>query len=489
MNRTCHRNLLPLALAGCLLSAGAIADEATATALAAREWRMWGGSPARNQVNTVEKGLPAQWDVKSGKNVKWSTALGSQSYGNPVFAKGRILLGTNNEGRRDPAIQGDKGNIFCLQESDGAFLWQIVHDKLKAGRVNDWPLQGICSSPTVVDDRFYYVGNRCEVVCADLQGLAEGKNQGVTDEVYQGEQHGDMIWRLDMIEELGVFPHNIATSSPLVIGDLVFAVTGNGVDEGHLNLPAEIAPSFVAVNRHTGELAWEFACEERILHGQWSSPAYGELDGRAMVIMPGGDGWVYALDPPTGTLLWKFDCNPKDSIWELGGYGTRNNLIATPVFHNGRVYIGVGQDPEHGIGIGNLWSIDASGSGDVTATHAKWHFGDKEFGRTMSTVSILDGLLYVCDLEGHLYCLDADVGTLVWKHNLQAQVWASTMVADGKVYIGTEDGLVYVFAHGREKQLLGRMQMGDKVYSTPVAVNGVLYVMSNSRLFALEQKE
>ena len=63
------------------------------------------------------------------------------------------------------------------------------------------------------------------------------------------------------------------------------------------------------------------------------------------MIFPGGDGWLYALAPDTGELIWKFDCNPKDSVWELGGRGTRNNLVSTPVFHDGVVYIGVGQDP------------------------------------------------------------------------------------------------------------------------------------------------
>jgi len=70
---------------------------------------------------------------------------------------------------------------------------------------------------------------------------------------------------------------------------------------------------------------------QKILHGTWSNPAYGVAQGRPQVIFPGGDGWVYSLEPKTGKLLWKFDANPKDSEWVLGGRGTRNNLIASPV--------------------------------------------------------------------------------------------------------------------------------------------------------------
>ena len=117
-------------------------------------------------------------------------------------------------------------------------------------------------------------------------------------------------------------------------GDLLFIVTGNGVDEGHINIPAPDAPSFLAVNKTTGKIAWQSdAPGPSILHGQWSNAAYGVVDGQLRSVFPGGDGWLYAFEPETGKELWKFDCNPKDSIWELGGMGTRNSLISTPVIY------------------------------------------------------------------------------------------------------------------------------------------------------------
>jgi outer membrane protein assembly factor BamB len=436
-------------------------------------------------VNAVEKGLPTSWDVDSGTNVKWTQALGSQSYGNPVVVGGKVFVGTNNEGRRDPDIKGDKGNILCFRESDGGFLWQAVFDKLQAGRVNDWPLQGICSTVHVVGDRAYFVNNRCELIAADVEGFHDGENDGMQDEIYTGKEKADIVWAYDMIEELGAFPHNLATSSPIVVGDHVYLLTGNGVDEGHLNLPSPTSPSFIAVHKESGELVWEFADVERVLHGQWSSPSFGEIKGKGQVVFPGGDGWLYALDAATGALVWKFDCNPKDSVWELGGHGTRNNLIATPVFLENKVYIGVGQDPEHGTGIGHLYCIDATGSGDVTRSHAIWHRGGDEFGRTMSTVAVADGLLYVADLAGFLYCFDAATGKLHWKHDLLAAVWGTATVIDGHVYIGNEDGDVLITKHSKEKEILGEYNMGGPVYTTPTAANGVLYIATKSTLFAL----
>src|SRR2546427_6242162 len=129
---------------------------------------MWGGSPGRNMVNDREKSLPVTWDLKSKKNIKWVVPLGSQSYGNPVVAAGKIFVGTNNQAEKNPKIKGDKGIVMCFQESDGKFLWQAVHDKLESGRVNDWPDQGICSSAAVEDGRVYYVSNRAEGGWADF---------------------------------------------------------------------------------------------------------------------------------------------------------------------------------------------------------------------------------------------------------------------------------------------------------------------------------
>jgi len=469
------RNVIAIALCG------------WAGALWAADWPTWGGKASRNMINQSEKNMPTEWDIKTMKNIKWVMELGSQSYGNPVIHNGKIFVGTNNEGLRDPDVKGDKGNIMAFNEADGKFLWQAIHDKLTAGRVNDWPLQGICSTPFVEGDRLWYVNNRCELVCADTEGFLDGENDGpFKDEQYSGKQHADIIWSYDMMEELGVFPHNLATSSPLVVGDLVFLLTGNGVDEGHLNLPSPRAPDFIAINKNTGELVWEFADTERILHGQWSSPAYGVVGGKPQVYMPGGDGWVYALEPQTGELIWKFDCNPKDSVWELGGYGTRNNLISTPVFFDDKVYIGVGQDPEHGTGTGHLYGIDATKKGDITESGKIWHLGDKDFGRTMSTVAIKDGLLYACDLDGFLNCLDVKTGKVIWKHDLFAAVWGSPILIDGKIYIGDEDGDVAILQHGKEKKLINEINMGEAVYTTPSPANGVLYIASRSKLYAIQ---
>jgi hypothetical protein len=171
--------------------------------------------------------------------------------------------------------------------------------------------------------------------------------------------------------------------------------------------------------------------------------------------------------------------NPKDAVWPK----TRNEVIATPVIFEDRVYIANGQDPEAGEGVGHLYCIDATKRGDITQSGAVWHY-DK-IRRSLSTASIADGLVYVADLSGFLHCLDVKTGQVYWTYDVFAAVWGSTLVADGKVYLGDEDGDVVVLEAGKQKKMLAEMNMGSSVYSTPVPAHGTLFLTNRNQLFAL----
>ena len=447
------------------------------------DWPMWGGTPDRNMVSAM-KGLPTDWDVKTKKNIKWAADLGSQSYGNPVVAGGMVFVGTNNEGLRDPKQPGDRGVLMAFRESTGEFLWQQTHIKLESGRANDWPYQGVASSPLVQDGRLYYVSNRAVLFCLDIEGFRDGENDGpVTDEKLTSPTDPDVIWSFDMMEEVGTYPHNLANSSPTVWGDLLFVSTSNGQDESHVNVPSPRAPAIIAVNKLTGKLIWEDnSVEDRILHGQWSTPAVGTIGGVVQVVSAQGDGQVRGYEALTGKKLWEFDTNPKDAVWPK----TRNEVIATPVIYQDRVYIANGQDPEHGEGTGHFYAIDATKRGDITQTGRIWHF-DK-LRRSISTAAVADGLVYISDFSGYLYCLDANTGQEYWMHDLFAATWASPFVADGKIYIGDEDGDVTVLQHGKEKKVLAEMNMGNSVYATPAPAHGALFLNNRNQLFSLTVK-
>ena len=446
-------------------------------------WPMWGGTPDRNMVSNM-KGLPTEWDVKTKKNIKWVADLGSQSYGNPVVAGGMVFVGTNNELLRDPKQPGDRGVLMAFRESDGTFLWQQAHPKLESGRANDWPFQGIASSPLVEGERLYYVSNRGVVHCLDIQGFRDNENDGAfKDEKLTGQFDADVIWTFDMMEQVGSYPHNLSNSSPVVSGDFLYVSTSNGQDESHVNIPSPRAPAIIALNKNTGELRWEDnSVEDRILHGQWSTPSVGTIGGVLQVVSAQGDGWVRGYEAESGKKLWEFDTNPKDAVWPR----TRNEVISTPVVYDNRVYIANGQDPEHGEGTGHFYAIDATKRGDITQSGAIFHF-DK-IRRSISTAAIADGLLYIADFSGYLHCLDAKTGQLHWTHDVLAAVWSSPFVVDGKVYLGDEDGDVIVLAHSGEKKVLAEMNMGSAVYSTIVPANGTIYLNNRSQLFAIAQQ-
>jgi outer membrane protein assembly factor BamB len=505
------------------------ASSRTANDAAKSDWPMYGGDLSRDLVNLKSKGLPTTWDTVKGENILWSVELGSKAYGGPIVAGGRIFVGTNNANPRDPSIEGDKGVLMCFDQATGKFLWQAAHAKLAAGRVNDWPDEGICSSPIVEGERLYYVNNRAEVVCSDVAG-EKGKEK--------------QLWKLDMIGKLGVFPHNLAVCSPLIVGDMLFVVTANGVDEGHINIPRPDAPSFLSLDKKSGDVLWKdnaptqalVLAQQRgvkvriredlvdkgklLMHGQWSNPVYADPNGKPMIIFPGGDGWIRGYEPKSGELLWKFDCNPKRTHYELGPRATRNDFVSTPVVWQNKLYIGVGQDPEHKKGVGHLWCIDITKTPknkdkDLTPVNNNfdpkaevnknsglvWHYGGKApedydrnylFGRTMSTCAVHDGLCYAADYDGYVYCLDANTGEKYWEDKLGADTWSSPYWVDGKIYIGTENGTMRIYEHGKSKKLLGKVKTGaEAIRATPVAVGGVLYMMTENptKLWAIIAKK
>lgn len=487
------------------------------TVVAAADWPMWGRTPHRNMTAPGVTGLPAAWkpgaidfdtemvDLADAQNIRWVAKLGSQSYGNPTVAGGRVFLGTNNAFARDSRFEGDRSNVMAFDEKTGGFLWQLSVPKLGAGKVSDWEYLGICSSPAIAGDRVYVVTNRCEVVCLDANAMADGNDGPYTDEAtYLGEEpgptDGDIIWRYDMRKELGVFPHNIASNSPLVVGDRVIVATSNGVDWSHTNIPNPRAPALIVLDRHTGELVAEEASgiSSRMLHSNWSSPSYAEIDGTPQYIFGAGDGWVYgfATTPvkdadgfPVLEELWRCDANPPE-YWKKDGkpikytrYAGPSEVIGTPVVYKDKVYVTIGQDPEHGEGLGALTCIDPSKRGDITAGGIVWQY--KQIHRSISTPSIADDIVYIADYSGFVHALDASTGEVLWTHDAEAHIWGSTLLADGKVYVGNEDGIVTVFAHGRDKQVLARVDMGTPVYGTPVAANNSLYVMTMTHLYAI----
>jgi outer membrane protein assembly factor BamB len=463
-----------------------------------KDWPMWQGSPYRNNV-PLAKNIPIEWDAKTKKNIAWSVPLGSQTYGNPVIANGKVWVGTNNGHgyiKRYPREE-DLGALICFDEKTGKFLYQHSSEKLATGRVHDWPEQGICCSPLIDGDRGWFVTSRGLVICFDTEGFHDGKDNGpvvgewarqfnlmrnedpaldkmgpalkalaagkLTPELVAGftklgitvpadtaikpvtpervwgceaggrkfqfrvegprlaayrqttiddKEEADVIWSYDMMADMGISQHNMCSCSVTCLGDILFVVTGNGVDESHINIPAPDAPSFFAIDRNTGKVLWtDNTPRGNVLHGQWSSPAVGVFGGVPQVLMPGGDGWLYSFKADAGKdgkpeLLWKFDCNPKFSAYSLGSKADRNHLIGTPVIYDGKVYVALGEDPEHGEGVGHLWCIDPTKRGDVSL--------HKVFNKAAPDKEVPPQRLHAADVEKGDFLRENPNHAVVW---------------------------------------------------------------------------
>jgi len=491
----------------------------TLTTALAEDWPMWGKDASRNMVGKA-KNLPVEIHpgelddeteaavLKDAKNIKWAAKLGSQTYGNATIAGGKVFVGTNNESPRNPNEKGDRGILMAFDETTGSFLWQLIIPKLGAGKVSDWEYVGLCSSPAVEGDRMYLVTNRGEVVCLDVNGMANGNDGPFKDEAkYQSaakdrtpiELDGtsaDIIWIYDMREELGVFPHNVSSCSPVIVGDTLLTATSNGVDWSHTNIPNENAPSLVGLNKKTGKLVGEetSGVSSRVLHASWSSPAFGKIGDKNAIVWGGGDGFAYAYEPKPvkdeegfGIFkeLWRFDCNPPEYREKDGKpikyatYAGASEIIGTTIIADGLIYAIIGQDPEHGDGVGNVVCLGADGK-------PVWNSTD--VGRSISTLSVADGLLYAAEYDGDIHCFDAKNGKSHWKHETQSRIWGSTLVADGKVWMGTEDGELHILKAGKEYKSLATIEFPAPIYSSAVAANDVLYIATQTHLYAIEKK-
>ncbi|MCX5684924.1 MAG: PQQ-binding-like beta-propeller repeat protein [Planctomycetota bacterium] len=555
------RPLVKMLTLACLVIGGPLAFGA--------DWIQWGGRPDKNMVSD-EKGLPdtfapGEKDPQGGgikmettQNVRWAARIGAMTCSTPAVAGGKVFIGT---------MRDDLGLLLCLDEATGKPLWQWV------GAVRDVPALidgrrceftrfprqlGVCSSPAIDGDRLYFVDQRLNVLCVTTAGKPKsakfaaakpaaekpaepakpaegnakeksGKAPAPKVQWPEGPGEADVVWEFDLWN-FGIRPSDACDCSPVYDDKFVYVISANGVDrQAEANkhdelrkVPAPDAPNVIVLDKKTGRLVAtdDVRYPDRMMHGQWSSLALGEVGGKKLIFFGGGDGRCYAFETPATAAtpdgkpavlkkVWVVDCNPKeyqvfgdmslimhycmgdrrrsDALNKVqdGSFVGMSEIIATPVFYKNRVYIAIGRDPEHGRGRGALWCIDATKTGDITESGKIWCY--QGLDRSLSTVSIADGLVYCSDVAGRLHCVDAETGKPYWVFESSSKVWGSTLVADGKVYMPTEKGL-WVFAAGKELKLLNKIILGAPAWPTPVAANGTLFVTSKNWMWAVEKR-
>ena len=507
-----------------------------ATPAAAADWPQWGGSPMRNNAPGADVGpLPAQWNVgrfdpdsgrwdsQFARNVRWVARLGTYTYGSPVIAGGSVFCGTNNgagwlKGR--PATIDAGLPALLPPRRRGLPMAALLRRSWLPATISISARSGVCSAPLVEGDRLWVVTNRCEVVCVDL-GRSSGRQEAV------------VVWRLDMIGQLGA---GAAQHEQLLADRRRRTAPGRHRQRRRSDAPPRCAPRgppvFSPWTSDRAKSVWaDSSPGQNILHGQWASPAFapnrrgspGDLSRRrrlALQLPPDAGGKTRAA--------LEVRLQSEAVGVEAGGGGRPRH----PRRHAGRctataIYIATGEDPEFGGGAqGRLWRIDARKRGDTSAelvfdklgrplpprrisaadpaagdvvrpnpnSAAVWQYvGDQgpkaEFKtvmhRTLGMAAIKDDLLVVADLAGVVHCLDVSTGKVHWTFDMMSPVWGSPLLADGKIFVGDEDGDVRVFRLSPRLEVLGENNMGGPVQTTPAAVNGILYIATRNHLFAI----
>ncbi|MFW5773462.1 MAG: PQQ-binding-like beta-propeller repeat protein [Tangfeifania sp.] len=473
----------------------------------AQDAPQWGEKHTRNMVSPAGD-LPERFNPETGMNIKWVADIGSHGYATPVVANGKVLIGANNAAQYNARHEGDRGTLLCFSEEDGRFLWQLTVPRIEGDRHHDWPMIGICSPPTVEGDRIYILTNRSEVLCFDLNGQADGNDGPFLGESWymapSGEfpmevtpKDADIIWMYDLRLQLGIRPHDSPHASILIDGDFFYLNTCNGVDHRHLETTSLKAPSLIALNKRTGRLAARdnenFG--PRIFHSSWSSPALGEINGQKLIFFAGPDGIVYAFEaldnstknekPQHFKKVWQRDCDPNSPKNNIHDYlknreESPSNFLGMPVFYKNRIYVTGGGDIWWGKQECWLKCFDAANGTELWSTELEQH--------SAATPAISDGLVYVTDCGKNLHCIDAETGARYWKHPMKRDAWGSALAADGKIFAASRGSDFWIIEQGKKLNVLDSVQLDSPIHTTPVVANGVMYISTMRKLYAVEKK-
>jgi outer membrane protein assembly factor BamB len=401
------------------------------SSLRAENWPAWRGAAARGVSD--ERNLPIRWGKT--ENIRWKTPLPGPGNSTPVVWGDRIFLTQALE-------SGKRRGIVAFDRRSGKQLWQEVIPCTTAETTHTQ--NPPCSGSAVADGTAVYahLGSAGVLACS---------------------HDGKKLWHRD----LGPLLHKWGNgSSPILYRDHLIVWHGPG------------EPSYlIAFNKKTGETVWK--TEERAINspifGSWSTPVVLRVGPRDELIFPlpgdriGGDGEFKGYDPATGKELWR-----------CGGLG--NEIYAMPVVSaKGDFIVGISGHN------GPTMAIRPGGTGDVTATHQVWRVAGKNPQR-IGTGIIHDRHLYLADADGFAECIDAATGKQVWKERLGGRLWGSMLLAEGRLYVSNLEGQTFVLEASPQFKLLATNDLGEVTYAALAPSNGELFLRTYDHLYCIGGK-
>jgi|694.fasta_scaffold00080_20 outer membrane protein assembly factor BamB len=408
------------------------------------DWPHWRG-PDMNGLS-LEKGLPEKWSPK-GENLLWRREeLASRS--TPIVMNGRLYAVC----RAFPETTQEGEKTVCADATTGDILWESIHNIF----LSDAPAERVGWSSVVGDpetDRVYVLGLGCAFQCLD------GKT-------------GKVIWEHSMSEEYGMLStYGGRTNFPVVFEDLVI-ISGVMTGWGDTAVPAH---RFVAFDKNTGAAVWFLSTKLRPEDTTYSTPIFAMLGGQAAMVVGAGDGAIYAIQPRTGKVIWKYQASTR-------------GINTTPVVDSsGIVYSGHSEQNSSDTTIlGSIFAFDGNTQGEITEDQLLWKIPKRTVGRS-SPIKIGDRLYCVED-GALLVVIDAKTGKEVSTKKLGRIMFGSLVAGDGKIYAVENTGRCYVLRpteNGVEVVSEARLPNGEEVHGSPIISHGRIYIPSNSAMYCI----
>ena len=439
-------NLRRLSAAG-FLAAGTILASG---GLFASDWPEWRG-PSRDG-RSAEANLPSSWSPQ-GENLAWRVPIGARS--SPVAFGDRIYLLTVTTGD----VSTTQERLVALDAETGNVLWE----RRFSVYLSDVPQhRAAWASPTVDPE----TGNVFVfTVGAQLAAVSP---------------EGKILWDRSLPEEYGaVTTHGGRTTSPIVHEDKVILNTLL-LAWGDLNRPGN---RYMAFDKRTGETVWISSPQARHYDTNYSTPIVvdipsataGEPATKAMIV-GGTDGAYHALKVNTGEPIWRIDVS-------------KRAILNSPLYRDGVAYITHGEENLGTTQMGMVAAIDARRTGDLKEDAYLW----KTLGFMPSFPSPVmdDERLYSIDNGAIVAAFDLKTGTKVWERSLGTLQKGSPVLADGKLYVGTENGRVFILrpsATGVEvldEDVLGTPGSPEVIFASPIVADGRVYVTSMEATYAI----
>lgn len=407
---------------------------ATATAaVRAENWPQWRG-PSLNGVST-EKNLPVEWTTE--ENVTWKLKLPEWSGSTPIIWGERIFLNV---------AEGDNLYLWCVNRNTADPLWVRP---LGGGNVK-MRKQNMSSPSPVTDGKNVYV----------MTGTGSLKGY---------DFDGNEIWARDIQKDYGRFGLNWGyASSPLLFEDSLYVQVLHGMKTDD--------PSYILrIDKKTGKTLWRVERPTDAIRespDSYSTPALLRYDGKTEIVITGGD-CATGHDPATGKELWRLNgLNPRNNPY--------NRTIASPVVTDSLIYASSRVRP--------LVAIRPGGRGDISKSHRVW---STDNGPDVPT-PVTDGkYFYIVNDKGITWCLNANTGETIWgPERIEMGIYSSSPVlADGKIYITSEDGITTVMKAGPKFEILAKNNLDDYSLSSVAISDGQLFLRTAQYLYCIGKRQ